>query len=243
MGFSKQEYWRFSCLVVSNSFVTPWTAVRQVPQSMGFPRQEYCSGLPFPPSGDLLDPGIEPLSPVYHWATREAEGREVQRANRKGLICLLSPLRTRVTERPLTESVETDMALARLPPRRHGKCRVWWKAMEGCARHEAMREEAKAVRSEKKGHVKDMPLRLLMVDSLHIPQVPLYEQRRKFHVAESRWWEGPMDTHTRSPDVTEVHMTQRSSAWCSGLFQWTGCGEDDRPGSQKDPGLNPSSTH
>ena len=160
MGFSKQEYWRFSCLVVSNSFVTPLTAVRQAPQSMGFPRQEYCSGLPFPPSGDLLDPGIEPLSPVYHWATREAEGREVQRANRKGLICLLSPLRTRVTERPLTESVGTDVPLARFPPRRHGKCRVWWKAMEGCARHEAMSEGAKAVRSEKKGHVKEMLLRL-----------------------------------------------------------------------------------
>ena len=57
----------FSHLIVSNSFVTPWTAVRQAPQSMGFPRQEYCSGLPFPPSGDLLDPGSEPLSPVlYH---------------------------------------------------------------------------------------------------------------------------------------------------------------------------------
>ena len=31
---------------------------------MGFPRQEYCSGLPFPPPGDLPDPGIEPMSPV-----------------------------------------------------------------------------------------------------------------------------------------------------------------------------------
>ena len=31
---------------------------------MGFPRQEYWSGLPFPPPGDLPDPGIEPASPV-----------------------------------------------------------------------------------------------------------------------------------------------------------------------------------
>ena len=31
---------------------------------MGFPRQEYCSGLPFPPPGDLTDPGIEPESPA-----------------------------------------------------------------------------------------------------------------------------------------------------------------------------------
>ena len=36
----------------------------QAPLSMGFPRQEYWSGLPFPPPGDLPDPGIEPESPV-----------------------------------------------------------------------------------------------------------------------------------------------------------------------------------
>ena len=35
-----------------------------VPLSMGFPRQEYWSGLPCPPPGDLLDPGIEPRSPA-----------------------------------------------------------------------------------------------------------------------------------------------------------------------------------
>ena len=36
----------------------------QAPLSMGFPRQEYWSGLPFPPPGDLPDPGIEPVSPA-----------------------------------------------------------------------------------------------------------------------------------------------------------------------------------
>ena len=35
---------------------------RQVPLSMGFLRQEYWSGLPWPPPGDLLNPGIEPMS-------------------------------------------------------------------------------------------------------------------------------------------------------------------------------------
>ena len=45
-------------------FVTPWTIACQAPLSMGFPRQEYWSGLPFPPPGDLPDPGIEPKSPV-----------------------------------------------------------------------------------------------------------------------------------------------------------------------------------
>ena len=52
---------------------------RQAPLSVGFPRKEYRSGLPFPAPGDLSDPGIEPVSPVlvggflaYHQAPREA---------------------------------------------------------------------------------------------------------------------------------------------------------------------------
>ena len=45
-------------------FVTPWTVVYQASPSMGFSRQEYWSGLPFPSLGDLPDPGIEPGSPV-----------------------------------------------------------------------------------------------------------------------------------------------------------------------------------
>ena len=45
-------------------FGTPWTVARQAPLSMGFSRQEYWSGLPFPPPGDLLHPGIEPESPA-----------------------------------------------------------------------------------------------------------------------------------------------------------------------------------
>ena len=48
------------CLVTQ----TPWTVARQAPLSMGFSRQEYWSGLPFPSAGDLPDPGIEPRSPA-----------------------------------------------------------------------------------------------------------------------------------------------------------------------------------
>ena len=44
-------------------FVTPWTAAHQAPLSMEFSRQEYWRGLPFPPPGDLPDPGIEAASP------------------------------------------------------------------------------------------------------------------------------------------------------------------------------------
>ena len=49
----------FSCVWI---FATLWTIARQAPQSMGFSRQEYWSGLPFPSPGDLWDPGIEPTS-------------------------------------------------------------------------------------------------------------------------------------------------------------------------------------
>ena len=52
------------CSVLSRVrlFVTPWTIACQAPLSMRFPRQEHWSGLPFPPPGDLPDPGIEPKS-------------------------------------------------------------------------------------------------------------------------------------------------------------------------------------
>ena len=58
-----------SCLEVKSLsrvrlFATPWTVACQVPRSMGFSRQGYWSGLPFPSPGDLPDPGIEPTSPV-----------------------------------------------------------------------------------------------------------------------------------------------------------------------------------
>ena len=46
-------------------FETPWTIAYQAPPSMGFSRQEYWSGLPFPSPGDLPDPGIEPRSPAF----------------------------------------------------------------------------------------------------------------------------------------------------------------------------------
>ena len=61
-------------------FVTPWTIAHQASLSMGFSRQEYWSGLPFPPSGDHPDPGIDPGSPALqkdsllsenHWRSRQ----------------------------------------------------------------------------------------------------------------------------------------------------------------------------
>ena len=52
-----------SCSVMSNSLY-PWTVARQPPLSVGFPRQEHRSGLPFPSLGELPDTGIEPVTPT-----------------------------------------------------------------------------------------------------------------------------------------------------------------------------------
>ena len=45
-----------------SSISTPWTVALQPPLSMGFSRQEYWRGFPFPSPGDLPNPGIEPAS-------------------------------------------------------------------------------------------------------------------------------------------------------------------------------------
>ena len=46
-------------------FVTPWTVAHQAPLSMAVSRQEYWNGLPFPPPGDLPDPGVDPVSTYF----------------------------------------------------------------------------------------------------------------------------------------------------------------------------------
>ena len=64
------SFWPSTCAVCAPSlcgflfFATLWTVAHQVPLSLGFPRQEYWSGLPFPSPGDLPDPGIISLSLV-----------------------------------------------------------------------------------------------------------------------------------------------------------------------------------
>ena len=62
-AFSNTEcYAVLSHLSCVHLFATLWTVAHQAPLSMGFSRQEYWSGLPCPPPGDLPDPGIEPMS-------------------------------------------------------------------------------------------------------------------------------------------------------------------------------------
>ena len=56
-------------------FATPWTVAHQAPPSMGFSRQEYWSGLPFPSPGDLPDPAIEPRSPALQFSSVQSLSR------------------------------------------------------------------------------------------------------------------------------------------------------------------------
>ena len=62
-------------------FATLWTIAHQAPLSMGFSRQEYWSGLPFPSPGDLPNPGIEPWSPAL-----QADALSSEPPGKPGLI-------------------------------------------------------------------------------------------------------------------------------------------------------------
>ena len=66
LGMGSEVKWRSEVKSLSRVqlFATPWTVTHQAPPSMGFFRQEYWSGLPFPSPGDLSDPGIKPRSPA-----------------------------------------------------------------------------------------------------------------------------------------------------------------------------------
>ena len=76
----------FVCVLVVQSdtksvwlFVTAWTVAHHAPWSMGFPRQEYWSGLPFPSPGNLPNPGIKAMSPalVAGFFTTEPPGKSI----------------------------------------------------------------------------------------------------------------------------------------------------------------------
>ena len=60
-------------------FVNSWTVAYQVPPSVGFSRQEYWSGLPFPSPGDLPDPGTEPGSPALRVDALPSESQHIKK--------------------------------------------------------------------------------------------------------------------------------------------------------------------
>ena len=65
------------CTQLCLTLATPWTVAQQPSLSMGFPRQESWSGFPFPPLGDLPDPGIKLMSPASagRFLTTEPPGK------------------------------------------------------------------------------------------------------------------------------------------------------------------------
>ena len=69
-------------------FVTLWTVACQASLSMGFSKQEYWNGLPFPPPGGLPDPGIEPMSPESP-ALQQADSLPTELPGKPLHVCIL----------------------------------------------------------------------------------------------------------------------------------------------------------
>ena len=102
--------------------VTPWTIACQAPLSMGFPRQKYWNGLPFPPPGNLPNSGMESESSalagillhfrqkiLYLWATREVQGGDGRSTKKQdaGLWQMLRPFSPRKAQSGSTQPLET----------------------------------------------------------------------------------------------------------------------------------------
>ena len=106
---------------MSNCFVTPWAVGHQTPLSMGFPRQEYWSGLSFPSPEDLPDSGIEPESPALagrFFITKPPEKLYLFKNHHNNSVRLSPPLHrlfkvtnwSKVTQLSSTENHDQNMA-------------------------------------------------------------------------------------------------------------------------------------
>ena len=87
-------------------FATPWTVAYQASLSMGFSRQEYWSGLPFPSPGDLPNPGIEPGSPALEADALTSEPPGKPRNKSKLLTLLLTNCKSEI---PMTSPTPLDL--------------------------------------------------------------------------------------------------------------------------------------
>ena len=106
-----------SCLTLYNST----TVAHQTPLFMGFSRQEYWSGLPFPSPWDLTDPGIEPTSLcLLHWQTGSLPlapsgkpiGSDLSILNIHGVVCIdLDLYHLQVTLTPLSVSIYFPLSI------------------------------------------------------------------------------------------------------------------------------------
>ena len=104
--------------VVSDSFVTPWTVAHQAPLSMESSKQEYWSGLPCPPPGDLPDPGMEPRSPALQAGSLPPSDQI--RSVAQSCLTLCNPMNLGTPGLPvhhqLPEFTETHVHRVSLPP-------------------------------------------------------------------------------------------------------------------------------
>ena len=93
---------------------TLWTVAHQSPLSMAFPRQESWSGLPFPSPGDLLDPGIEPVSlvsPTLAGVVSTIEPSESLCRNLKYSKSIILPLKTLKIRSFITRNQPREIAV------------------------------------------------------------------------------------------------------------------------------------
>ena len=110
-------------------FMTQRTVAHRAPLSLGFSRQEYCSGLPFPSPGDLLDPGIEPTSPVFPalaggFSTTEPPGKLGSLIPRGIYLCCSFCLQYLAPRVPLVLS--SDSLASAAGSTSSGRCHLRW---------------------------------------------------------------------------------------------------------------------
>ena len=106
----------FSHQVLHDSFVTPWTVAQQVPLSIGFPRQEYWSGLPFSSPRDLPDPGIELtfFALAGGFFITEPPGKSIQFSSVQSLSCVRLFATPWITARQASLSITNSRSSLRL---------------------------------------------------------------------------------------------------------------------------------
>ena len=96
--------------------MTPWTVACQAPPSMGFSRQEYWSGLPFPSPGDLSNPGIKPRSPELQADSLPSELQERSSSFQLSSIAQSCPSNSNTNILKLLEIAKTVISCSDLPP-------------------------------------------------------------------------------------------------------------------------------
>ena len=116
-------------------FATPWTITHQAPLSTGFSRQEYLSGLPFPPPEHLPNPGIEPRSPTLQAGSLLSEPPGKPGMALSGRNSFLRMLRWSAHPKRKVWQVRLYINLKLL----HGKS---WKTLSGAGRHTSTKSEA-----------------------------------------------------------------------------------------------------